>query len=107
MPCLCLGKRRPNHHLFHWPNFSFSRSQHSINPRRIHSTFSLHAKHRPRRILKRRHTAPQNLRKAKKNSRSRKSTESELATSDEPIEAITDGDNGVAHGVDDSYQVQS
>ena len=66
MSCFCLPKRnntsrsppRPAPR-FHWPNFSFSHSQHSINPKRIYSTFSLQrnsSKNKPRRVLRRRHT---------------------------------------------------
>lgn len=56
MPCLCFGRRREHNSLFHWPNFTFSHSQQSIHPRRIHSTFSIQEKRKSRRVLKRKST---------------------------------------------------
>lgn len=57
MSCFCWRRSgSKDDHVFHWPNFTFAHSQHSINPRRVHSTFSLHHKPKPRRVLRRRHT---------------------------------------------------
>jgi hypothetical protein len=57
MPCLCFGRRRKDDTPFHWSNFTFSHSQQSFRPRRIHSTFSLQEERRkPRRVLKRKDT---------------------------------------------------
>lgn len=63
MFCFCLPKSeqlpsRHHHYYFHWPNFSFSHSEHTVNPRRIHSTFNLqrNSKLRHKRTLRRRHT---------------------------------------------------
>ncbi|KAK5132151.1 hypothetical protein LTR08_000308 [Meristemomyces frigidus] len=61
MGCLCIPtpprhRRRHQQTLFHWPNFTFSHSQHTLNPRRIHSTFSLTDRPRPPFTHKRRHS---------------------------------------------------
>ena len=79
MPCLCIPRDPEHQTSFHWPNFSFSHSQQAINPRRVHSTFSLTHKHKPKRLLRRRHTlhngtTVSNLWKRKKSHRSLKST---------------------------------
>jgi hypothetical protein len=58
MPCFCIPPRsdRPRVY-FHWPNFTYASPPESINPRRIHSTFSLKGKKtKPKRHLRRRHT---------------------------------------------------
>lgn len=81
MSCLCLPKRHHdrNNHFFHWPNFTFSHSEHAINPRRIHSTFGLNNTPKPRYGHHRRHTLHNgttvaDLAKPKKSKRSFKST---------------------------------
>jgi len=60
MGCSCFSKDRSyasrDRTIFHWPNFTFSHSQHTINPRRVHSTFSLTNRPRPGFIDKRRHS---------------------------------------------------
>lgn len=56
MSCICWPRRSEGKPYFHWPNFTFSHSQHAINARRRHSTFSLTRKHKPKRHLRRRHT---------------------------------------------------
>ncbi|KAK4542822.1 hypothetical protein LTR36_006198 [Oleoguttula mirabilis] len=81
MGCLCFPTRRPNKDrlIFHWPNFTFNHSDHALNPRRIHSTFSLRERHKPTPIKHRRHSLPNgttvaNLRRPKKSKNSVKST---------------------------------
>ena len=86
MSCFCLPSRRDKT-FFHWPNFTFSHSQHSINPKRIHSTFSLAHKHKSRRVLRRRHTlhngtAVADLRKPKKSHKTLKTTKTSPAVID-------------------------
>ncbi|KAK5121226.1 hypothetical protein LTR85_005392 [Meristemomyces frigidus] len=75
MGCLCFPSRthHTDKHIFHWPNFTFSHSEYALNPRRIHSTFSLRERHNPGSVHKHRHPL-HNFRKAKKSKHSLKST---------------------------------
>lgn len=57
MSCLCCFKSRSKDHNFlHWPNFTFSHSQPSLNKQRRHSTFSLQERQKSKRTLKRKST---------------------------------------------------
>lgn len=89
MPCLCFGRRREHNNPFHWPNFTFSHSQQSLHPRRIHSTFSIQEKRRSRRVLKRKSTMQSEPTfstswKPKKGRQSLGSTETGAVVSHEP-----------------------
>ncbi|RMY87308.1 hypothetical protein D0861_05444 [Hortaea werneckii] len=85
--CLCIHTpktRHKPHHFFHWPNFTYAHD-HQINPRRIHSTFSLKDPSRPR-LARRRNTVqhppttPSVPRKAKRSRHSFKTNKSAPAT---------------------------
>lgn len=74
MFCLCFPRYSDNRTYFHWPNFTFSHSEQTIRPLRVNSTFALTHRHKPKRVLRRRHTLHSGIRKRKKSHLSLKTT---------------------------------
>ena len=88
MFCLCFPRYSDNRTYFHWPNFTFSHSQQPL--RRIHSTFSLRHRHKPKRELRHRHTLHScrihHSDRVAKRRRSRRSLRSTHSTSIETVD---------------------